>query len=104
MSTRKFYTEPAGYSKTAFSDLQGAWENLRHAVVEEGRFPESDRLLFHIDEGMSWESVRDLEAMQKALLLIQNIASQNETPTEVVEGIEMVREAFDEAIEELGEI
>ena len=29
-----FETEPTGYAKTALSDLQGAWGNLRDAVVE----------------------------------------------------------------------
>ena len=27
-----FYTEPKGYAKTALSDLQGAWLNLREEV------------------------------------------------------------------------
>jgi len=48
-----FETEPAGYEKTALSDLQGAWSHLRNVVVEHFGFPDSDRLLFHIDEGMS---------------------------------------------------
>lgn len=29
-----FKIEPTGYAKTALSDLQGAWGNLRDAVVE----------------------------------------------------------------------
>jgi hypothetical protein len=29
-----FITEPTGYEKTAISDLQGSWHNLRDAVVE----------------------------------------------------------------------
>ncbi len=49
----KFYEESAHYEKTILSDLQGAWGNLRQAVVENHPFPESDRLLFHIDEAMS---------------------------------------------------
>jgi len=52
-----FYEEPEGYEKTAFSDPQGAWENLRSAVAENHWFPESNGLLFHVDEGMSWENV-----------------------------------------------
>ena len=55
-----FYEEPTHYEKTVISDLQGAWENLRQTVVEHHPFPESKRLLFHVNEGMSWESVRDL--------------------------------------------
>jgi len=51
-----FVTEPTGYEKTAISDLQGSWGNLRDAVVENFGFPDSDRLLFHINEAMSWEA------------------------------------------------
>jgi len=98
-----FFTEPTGYEKTALSDLQGAWGNLRNEVVEAGPFPEWERILFHIDEAMSWESVRNLEQMRNTLLLIQNIAAQSEVPDEVVEWIEIVRQDLDEvfiAIEE----
>lgn len=56
-----FRTEPKSYDKTILSDLQGAWENLRADVVDAEPFPERAGLLFHIDEGMSWESVRDLD-------------------------------------------
>jgi hypothetical protein len=86
----KFYEEPHHYEKTVFSDLQGAWDNLRSAVADNHPFPESDRLLFHIDEAMSWESVRNLTRMRKSLLLVQNIAGMNQTPEEVIEGIEEV--------------
>jgi len=55
-----FQTEPTSYEKTALSDLQGAWIGLREAVVYDFGFPDSDKLLFHIDEAMSWESVRNL--------------------------------------------
>ncbi len=97
-----FYTEPPSYTKTALSDLQGAWENLRAEVVESRPFPECDGLLFHIDEGMSWESVRNLEMMHKALLLVSNIIAQAKAPTSIVEAVDAVREALREAVDELG--
>lgn len=101
-----FYTEETGYKKTALSDLQGAWENLSEEVVRTGPFPESDRLLFHIHEAMSWESVRNLEHMGKVLLVIQNIATQAEAPEAVIEWVRIVREAYEEVIDafEEGEI
>ena len=61
MKSKGFDTEATGYEKTAISDLQGSWGNLRDAVVEKFGFPDSERLLFHIDEAMSWESVRNLK-------------------------------------------
>ncbi len=95
----KFYKEPPGYEKTILSDLQGAWENLRQAVVENHPFPGSDRLLFHIDEAMSWESVRNLSLMRNTLLLIQNLAQTSGAPDEVIEWIEDVVETLKEALE-----
>jgi len=99
----RFHTEPPGYEKGAWSDLQGAWESLRQAVVDALPFPEAARLLFHIDEGMSWESVREPENMRKALLLVHNIAVQAKAPAEVLEWIEAVREDFDEVMEAIKE-
>ncbi len=58
-----FFEEPVGYEKTALSDLQGAWLVLRDEVVKKIGFSNSDKLLFHIDEAMSWECVRDLNRM-----------------------------------------
>jgi hypothetical protein len=91
----EFTKEPTGYEKTALSDLQGAWSNLREAVVSNFGFPDSDRLLFHIDEAMSWESVRDLKRMQSAFLLVQNISGQTNAPKDVIESVDMVREQLE---------
>ncbi len=98
-----FYTEETGYKKTALSDLQGAWENLIEEVAQTGPFPEAERLLFHIHEAMSWESVRNLEHMGKLLLVIQNIAMQAEAPEAVIEWVRMVRESYEEVMEALKE-
>ena len=93
-----FNTEPTGYEKTAISDLQGAWGNLRSAVIESFGFPDSDKLLFHINEAMSWESVRSLESMEATLLLVQNIARQTSSPDEVIEWLDDVRQCFTVAL------
>jgi len=98
-----FETEPAGYEKTILSDLQGAWINLRAAVVENFGFPDSERMLFHIDEGMSWESVRNLRKMESALLLIRNISMQTEMPNEVDVWIKDVGRNLAEALSEVAE-
>jgi hypothetical protein len=97
-----FSTEPGGYYKTALSDLQGAWSNLREAVVRNLGFPDSEKLLFHIDEGMSWERVRDLKTMKDTLLLIHNMAARF-APEEVNEWVEIVRENLDEVFRAMAE-
>ena len=90
-----FPHEPSSYSKTALSDLQGAWANLREAVVGHFGFQNSDRLLFHIDEAMSWECVRKLEQMKEAFLLVHNIAAQSANG-EINELVEAVRDSLQE--------
>ena len=82
-----FFTEPSGYEKTILSDLQGAWECLREAVVAHAGFEGWDRTLFHIDEAMSWETVRHLERMEPLIVLIRNLAVQGNAPEEVIEDI-----------------
>jgi len=98
-----FEAEPKGYIKTALSDLQGSWANLRDAVVENYGFQNSDKLLLHIDEGMSWESVRDLKIMKSTLLLVHNIATQSKAPKEVLEFVEDVRQILEETLEAIAE-
>ena len=98
-----FITEPTGYEKTAISDLQGSWENLRDAVVDNFGFPDSDKLIFHINEAMSWESVRNLKKMKSTLLVVQNIATQIEAPPEVIEWVDDVRGSLDVAFKAIAE-
>jgi hypothetical protein len=93
-----FDTEPTHYVKTVLSDLQGTWENLRDAVVKAHPFLESDRLLFHIDEGMSWENVRNLANMRKVLLLVRNIAVQAKAPEEVLFWLKEVEAKLDKVL------
>ena len=98
-----FPTEPSSYEKTALSDLQGAWISFREAVVKDFGFPDSDKLSFHIDEAMSWESVRNLERMKSALLLVQNIISQSDAPEEIVQCLGDVRESLEEVFSAIAE-
>jgi predicted nuclease with TOPRIM domain len=98
-----FIKEQTSYSKTALSDLQGAWSNLRGAVVDHFGFPNSDKLLFQIDEAMSWESVRNLHHMKEVFLVVKNISSQNDVPEDVTEWIEMVREDMEEVFSTIRE-
>ena len=98
-----FITEPIGYEKTAISDLQGSWSNLRDAVVENFGFTDSDKLIFHIDEAMSWESVRNLELMKATFILVQNIAVQGNAPKEVTEWVDDIRASLDAAFEAIAE-
>jgi hypothetical protein len=96
-----FYTEPSGYQKTIVSDLQGAWGNLREAVVENPGFGDWDRILFHVDEAMSWESVRDLDRMQSTLTVIRNIAAQTDIPDEPAHCIQEVSSILDKVLEKI---
>jgi hypothetical protein len=96
-----FPTEPTGYEKTILSDLQGAWGVLRESVVNSAGFEGWDRALFHIDEAMSWETVRNLRRMPPLLLVIRNHCLQGKAPDEVVQNIDDVNEVLTEALVEL---
>ena len=91
-----FFTEPAGYEKTILSDLKGAWECLRDAVAEQAGFTGWDRMLFHIDEAMSWETVRRLERMEPLVVLIRNLAVQGQAAEEVMELLEDINDILGE--------
>lgn len=91
-----FYKEPTHYERTALSDLQGAWTVLRETVVENFGFPGSDKIIFHIDEAMNWDCVRDLNRMYPLINFIHNLANQNEAPESVLEAIVEVQKDFEE--------
>ena len=85
-----FIKESTGYEKTILSDLQGAWLVLRESVFDTAGFEGWDRALFHIDEAMSWETVRNLRRMPPLVLIIRNICTQGKAPREVLENIQHV--------------
>lgn len=88
----RFPTEPIGYEKTVLSDLQGAWVVLRDSVVTGAGFEGWDRAIFHIDEAMSWETVRNLDRMPKLLLIIRNLCFSGGAPEDVIENIEDIED------------
>ena len=96
-----FYQEPTRYEKTIISDLQGAWEVLREEVIKEHESKDCSQLLFHIHEGMSWESVRNLKHMKNTFVLVQSIAQQINVSEEIIELIENVRDVLNEVLNEI---
>jgi hypothetical protein len=96
-----FYQEPPHYEKTILSDLQGSWMLLREAVVNEHETKDCSRLLFHIDEAISWENVRNLQQMKDTLILIQSIAQQTGVSDETTELMEDVRDILYEVLDEI---
>ena len=96
-----FYQEPTYYEKTIISDLQGAWEVLRDEVIKEHSGKDCSQLLFHINEAMSWESVRNLKHMKNTLVLIQSMAQQINASDEIMELIENVRDVLYEVLNEI---
>ena len=93
-----FLEEPTGWEKTILSDLQGSWSILRRLVVDNAGFRGWERVLPHIDEAMSWESVRNLAHMRNTLLIIRNLAIQYQGSDEIMQEIEDITETLEEAI------
>lgn len=50
---------------------------------------------------MSWESVRDLDKMRSALLLVRNLPMRNGVPGEIVMSVNEVAENLDEVFSEI---
>lgn len=95
-----FETESTGYEKTILSDLQGAWVVLRESVANSAGFEGAGRALFHIDEAMSWETVRNLRRMPSLLLIIRNLCLQGKASGGVIRNIDEVSEILTETLEE----
>lgn len=94
-----FQTEPTGYEKTILSDLQGAWINFRNAAAENAGFPGWDKVLFHTDEAMSWETVRNLKLMPPLVLIIRNLCAQGEASEEVLFWLNEIHELLHKTLE-----
>jgi hypothetical protein len=75
----------------------------RQWLTDHRPFSEWKRLLFHIDQGMSRVSVRDLGQMRNTLLVIHNIAAPTEVPNDVAEWIGRVKDNLDEVFSALAE-
>ena len=58
-------------------------------------------MLFHIDEAMSWESVRNLRYMNRCLLLVRNLIQQGAPSEEVHECLDSLNELMAETLEAL---
>jgi hypothetical protein len=91
-------TEPDRYEKTIISDLQDAWEYLRETVIEEPHFNGWEKMMFHINDAMSWETVRHLERMGPLVLLIRQLAIQGRAPADVVMAIDGISALLSEAM------
>ena len=65
-------------------------------MVDHASFPGWERVRFHTDEAMSWETVRHFERREPLRLLIRNLAAPGEAPAEVLEAIETIAEILQE--------
>lgn len=71
---------------------------MRDTTAEHFGFENSERMMFHIHEGMSWEAVRNLNKMRDTLILNHNIASTSEIPNEVRFWVDELRDQFNETL------
>jgi hypothetical protein len=94
-----FQTTPTGYEKTILSDLQGAWSIFREAVADTGGFKGAGMVLFHTDEAMSWEVVRNLKLMPPLVLIIRNLCNQGNAPQDVLQQLNMINEVLERIFE-----
>ncbi len=74
---------------------------LRDEVIKEQASKDCSQLLFHINEAMSWESVRNLNHMKNTFVLVQSIAQQINVSDEIMGLIEDVRDVLYEVLDEI---
>ena len=74
---------------------------MRDSIVDAAGFEGWDRAIFHVDEAMSWESVRNLKRMPPLLLIIRNLCVQGKAPQEVLENINEIDEILKEVFSEV---
>ncbi len=94
-----FQTESTGYEKTILSDLQGAWINFRGSVIDNAGFPGWKKVLFHTDEAMSWETVRNLNLMPPLILIIRNLCVQGKAPEDILIWLDEINELLQKALD-----
>ncbi len=95
-----FTAEQTGYQKTILSDLQGAWKVFRQSIVDSGGFQNANRVLFHADEAMSWETVRNLNRMSPLILIIRNLCMQSAVSGEIMRNLEEITNILGETLAE----
>jgi hypothetical protein len=96
-----FHIEPKGYVYGILSDLQGAFSCLRDAIIHLLESEISHRLLFHLNEAISWESVRDLSRMKNAFLLVENTIVQQGITDEIAELANDISAMLDEIFDDI---
>lgn len=69
-------------------------------MVDAAGFKGWERVLFHIDEAMSWEVVRNLRRMPPLILIIRNICLQGKAPEKIMETIREVDDILKEVLSE----
>jgi len=68
-------------------------------VVNSGGFKGADKVLFHTDEAMSWEVVRNLKLMPPLVLIIRNLCAQGTAPEEILQYLNEINEILEKTLE-----
>ena len=54
-----------------------------------------NKVLFHTDEAMSWEVVRNLKLIPPLILIIRNLCNQGNAPEEILQHLNMINEILE---------
>lgn len=84
-----------------YSELESAWLCLEEAIFDLPDSKNKFQLLHLIDQGMSWESVRNVEKMREAITHLYNIIRLDISDPEVHYWINAVRRFFYDIIARL---
>jgi hypothetical protein len=69
-------------------------------VADSGGFENRERVLFHTDGAMSWETVRNLRRMAPLVLIIRNLCMQSGVTGEIMFNLEEISNILEETLAE----
>ena len=95
----RYDIESTTYLESILSDLKITLSCLRDTIFKLPVSNIRDRLLFHINEAMNLDSVRDLPRIQYAFLSIKNIVQQENMTGELLDFIDDIYVLLDEVFE-----
>jgi hypothetical protein len=97
-TNNELYNRTNRISKDRTVGSSGSLAGICESVVDSGGFENWDRVLFHTDEAMSWETVRNLNRMPPLVLIIRNLCIQGGASSEIMLNLEEITNILEETL------
>ena len=95
-------TEPTPYRQDILLGLQRAWLHLCEAVNVLEKNNIKTAFLHHLSDCLCWDSVQDMQVMEKTLAILTRLAAKHQVKGQVSYWIERLRTLLNELLLTLG--